>query len=176
MIPQTMLPLGRQVLKGDGVVLIRTRIDPGDVDRNWAESHWYAICLPERIPFRGYTVIGRCDLRYGHNKQLYYGGNIGYRIYEPYRGNHMALKAAKTLIDHAKKQGFSYVIITCNPDNDPSRKTLERLCTERPGQLIDCVALPEDNDMYKNGDREKLIFFYPLKDNVPIPNLNSYPF
>ena len=31
-----------------------------------------------------------CDLRIGHNENTKYGGNIGYEIYEPYRGNHYA--------------------------------------------------------------------------------------
>lgn len=176
MFEQTMLPLGRQVLKGDGVVLIRIQTDIGDVDHNWASSDWYAICLPERHPFRGYVVAGRCDLRYGHNKQLYYGGNIGYRVYEPYRGNHLALKAAKVLLDHAAEKDLGYVIITCNPDNEPSRKTLEKLCEEKRGYLIDCLPLPPDNDMYKRGDREKLIYSYPLKEGVKTPTLESYPF
>ena len=32
--------------------------------------------------------IGGCNLRLGHSEALYYAGNIGYQIDEPYRGHH----------------------------------------------------------------------------------------
>ena len=37
--------------------------------------------------------VGFCDLRIGHNDNTKYGGNVGYEIYELYRGNQYASKA-----------------------------------------------------------------------------------
>lgn len=69
--------------------------------------------------------MGSCDLRIGHNENLYYGGNIGYRVEEAYRGNHYAGKACLLLFELARKHDLQYLIITCNPDNAASRKTCE---------------------------------------------------
>lgn len=53
----------------------------------------------------------------------------------------------------------SYLYITCNPDNIPSRKTLEYL----KGELLEIAELPEDSDMrVKYGDTEKCIFKFDL--------------
>lgn len=167
---QYLLPLGRLVLKNEDVCLIRTMRAAGDPVKNWVATDVFAICLPEKKRFFGYEVIGRCDLRYGYNRQLYYGGNIGYRVFEPYRGNHMAEKATRLLLEQAKARSMPYVIITCNPDNYPSRKTLEHLQEDFDGTLLETVDLPPDNDMYQKGERSKCIFYFPLSE---APEWNS---
>ena len=99
--------------------------------------------------------VGECDLRIGHNEKLYYGGNIGYRVFEEYRGHHYAGKAVKVLLKLAAKHEMGYVIITCNPDNIASKKT----CEYAGGELIELAELPEDNDMrIEKGETEKYIF------------------
>ena len=90
--------------------------------------------------------MGRCALRIGYNDSLYYVGHIGYSVYEKYRGHHYAAKACKLLFLLAKKHNMSYLYITCNPDNIPSRKTLEYL----KGELLEIAELPEDSDMRVN--------------------------
>ena len=42
-----------------------------DPVRGWLPAYHFKICLLDG------TMIGRCDLRIGHNRNLYYGGNIG---------------------------------------------------------------------------------------------------
>jgi len=74
-----------------------------------------------------HSEIGHCDLRMGHNESLLYYGNIGYRINEQYRGHGYAYEAAKLLIGLAKELNMGYCIITCSPENIPSKKTIERL-------------------------------------------------
>ena len=132
-------------------------------------SFWYDICDPKTFPLKGYRIVGRCDLRLGYNKLIYYGGNIGYRVHPPFRGHHMAAKATRVLLDYAAGLGMPYVIITCNPDNFPSRKTLTRLCGERGGWLLDVVDLPGDNVMYQRGERQKCVFFFPFREGVQPP-------
>ena len=52
-----------------------------------------------------------------------------------------------------------YLIITCNPDNLPSRRTCERL----GGELLEIAELPEDNDMrVEDGETHKCIFKFIL--------------
>lgn len=121
---------------------------PGD-GKDFVPAYHFLICDPEG------HAMGRCDLRIGHNEKLYYGGNIGYRVEEPYRGHHYAGKACKLLFALAKKHDLGYVIITCNPDNWPSRKTCEYV----GGVLMEIVELPEDNDMrVQDGETHKCIY------------------
>ncbi len=102
--------------------------------------------------------MGTCDLRLGHNEKLYFGGNIGYRVEEQYRGHHYAGKACLLLFELAKKHELEYLIITCNPDNYPSRKT----CEYAGGELWEIVELPPDSDMRERGETEKCIYRFEL--------------
>ncbi|MFA5575961.1 MAG: GNAT family N-acetyltransferase [Tissierellaceae bacterium] len=89
--------------------------------------------------------IGKCDLRIGHNENTKYGGNIGYEVFEEFRGNKYATKACKLMFSLAKKHGMDYLIITCNPDNIASRKT----CEHSGGELIDILDIPSWHEMSK---------------------------
>ena len=103
--------------------------------------------------------MGNCSLRVGYNDNLYYGGHIGYGVDEEYRGHHYAAKACRLLFSLARKHGMEYLYITCDPDNLPSRRTLEYL----QGTLVEIAQLPEDNEMrVKEGDSEKCIFRFDL--------------
>jgi tagatose 1,6-diphosphate aldolase len=52
-----------------------------------------------------------------------------------------------------------YLIISCNPDNWPSRKTCEYL----HGELLEIAELPENNDMrVEVGETNKCIFKFVL--------------
>lgn len=99
-------------------------------------------------------VVGQIDIRIGHNPNTYYGGNIGYGVDEEFRGSGYASRAVKLLVEVAKKHNMKKVIITCNPDNIASRKTAER----SGATLLEIVDLPEDNDMYMLGERQKCIY------------------
>lgn len=158
-----MYPLGREVIKDENVCLICTEVQEDDPARNWAPTNKYAICLPEPRKLVGYVVAGGCDLRFGYNENLYYGGHIGYHIDQPYQGQHLAMKATRLLLEEAWRRGMPYILITCNPDNTASRRSIERLMDEynqkgRSAQLLAIVDLPEHNDMYKDGERQKCIF------------------
>lgn len=121
-------------------------------ERHWVPAYHFAICAADGTP------MGVCDLRIGHNEQLYYGGNIGYRIEPPYRGHHYAAKACLLLFELARRHDLRYVIITCNPDNWPSRRTCERA----GGRLLEIAPLPADNDMRQLGETEKCIYRFEL--------------
>ena len=124
-----------------------------DPVKGWVPAYHFDICLPDG------TKIGRCDLRIGHNQKLYYGGNIGYTVFPDYRGNHYAEKACRLLFELARRHGLGYVIITCNPDNLPSRRTCERL----GGELLEIAELPEDNDMRRDrGYTHSCVFRFDL--------------
>ena len=139
-------------LKNDEIQLILEKTADGNVEKGWVPAYHFAIC-----DMHG-TKMGVCDLRIGHNELLYYGGNIGYRIEEAYRGHHYAGKACQLLFELARKHDLEYVIITCNPDNYASRKT----CEYAGGKLIEIVEVPEGNDMRERGETEKCIYKFTL--------------
>lgn len=131
-------------------------------------------CLPV-IPSRGWSpaycfsmrvngaIIGNINLRIGDTPLiLLYAGHIGYSVIPDYRGHHYAERASRLLFPLAERHGMSELWITCNPDNIPSRRTCERL----GGQLVEIVALPMDNEMYRIGEREKCRYRVPLSSLV----------
>lgn len=103
--------------------------------------------------------IGECDLRIGMNDELYYAGNIGYRIFDCWRGHHYAYEACKILFVLAKKKyHMTNLIVTCSPENIASKKTLEKL----GGVLVETVEVPEWHWLYKRGEKTKEIYHFDL--------------
>ena len=71
--------------------------------------------------------IGQISYRDGESKCIYYYGHIGYHIDPPYRGHHYARRACNLLRKEILNSGKRSVVITCDPDNKPSRKTCTSL-------------------------------------------------
>lgn len=145
--------LDTDFLESNEIKLILERTAEADSVRNWVPAYHFVICDKQG------NGMGHCDLRIGYNDGTYYGGHIGYDIDEEYRGHHYAAKACELLFELAKKHGMNHLYITCDPDNWPSRKTLEYL----NGELLEIAELPEDNDMrVSDGKTEKCIFRFCL--------------
>lgn len=145
--------LNTDFLEDDEIKLVVNRLAEGNPEKNWVPAYHFYICD------RQGNIMGHCDLRIGYNDNLYYGGHIGYRVSEEYRGHHYAAKACRLLFELARKHGMEYLYITCNPDNLPSRRTLEYL----HGELVEIAELPEDNNMrIEEGETEKCVFRFNL--------------
>jgi len=100
----------------------------------------------------GGEKIGTASLRVGGGEYLeLYAGHIGYGVELPYRGRRYAARACKLLFELARQHGMQTLWITCNPENVASRRTCELI----GGELVDIVDLPEETDMYKEGERQK---------------------
>ena len=82
-------------LENGEIKLIVDRLVEGNPDKNWVPAYHFHIC-----DLRGNTM-GACDLRIVYTAGLYFGGHIGYRINEEYRGHHYAAKACKLLFSLA---------------------------------------------------------------------------
>jgi len=136
-------------LKTDEIELRLERTMDGDAERGWVPSYKFDICSPKGVK------MGFCDLRVGYNENIYYAGNIGYTVYEGFRGHRYAAKACFLLFELARKHGMKEVYITCNPDNIASAKTCERV----GGELLETVELPMDNPMrVEDGETHKRIY------------------
>ncbi|HEY32728.1 MAG TPA: GNAT family N-acetyltransferase [Dehalococcoidia bacterium] len=144
----------RPFTDGEIEVVVRERY-PGDEQRGLVPEYRFAIRLlgnPESI--------GIVSLRVGNTRHLVmYAGHIGYRIEKDYRGHRYAARACNLIRQVALDQGFKTLWITCNPDNWPSRRTCEILGCE----FIEIVDLPEDTDMYQEGERRKCRYRWDLE-------------
>ena len=135
-------------LRNNEIYLRLEKASEGDPQKGWVPAYHFAICLNSG------EKIGLCDLRIGHNENLYYGGNIGYEVFPEHRGHHYAEKACRLLFLLAKKHHLGYVIITCNPDNYASART----CEYAGGNLLEIAELPFDNNMREKGETHKRIY------------------
>lgn len=141
-----------EFLKNDEIQLVLEKTVNGDKERNWVPAYYFSITdLNE-------SKLGECELRIGYNDKLYFGGHIGYTVFPEYRGNHYAAKACLLLFQLARKHNMEYLYITCNPDNEASKKT----CEYAGGNLLEIAVLPEGNDMRDRGAFEKCIYKFML--------------
>ena len=98
------------------------------------------------------NVVGTFELRIGNTGHIIkYGGHIAYFVSPLHRGQRFAARALILLIPLARKHEMKRLWITCNPENTASRRT----CQIVGAKLIDVVELPEDTDMYREGERRK---------------------
>ncbi|MGI8907277.1 MAG: GNAT family N-acetyltransferase [Candidatus Sumerlaeaceae bacterium] len=125
------------------VVLIgTTRPEP---ERHWAAAYDFELRVNGEH-------AGSINFRAQDTENLrLYGGHFAYGVEPEFRGHHYAERGVRLLLPFARAHGYADVIITCNPDNWASRRTCDRLGAE----LLEIVALPPDNDMYLEGEREK---------------------
>ncbi|MCH3977274.1 MAG: GNAT family N-acetyltransferase [Bacilli bacterium] len=104
------------------------------------------------IPFYYFSIVlhdtkhevGKISLRIGHNHHSFYNGNIGYEIYENYRGHSYAFKAISMILPLAKFHNMNYLILTCDIDNIASKKTIEKT----GAIFLKCITPPPDYVFY----------------------------
>lgn len=96
-----------------------------------------------------HALVGGLSLRLGHNENTFYGGHMGYEIYEPYRGRHYAGKACRLACRIARQEGMAYLFITCSPENTASQRT----CEYAGAVLVQMLEIPAHLEMYQNGRR-----------------------
>lgn len=139
-------------LRTDELFLELEKTTQAQPEKQFVPAYHFYICLPDG------TRIGKCALRIGHNEKLYIGGNIGYEIDEPYRGNRYAAKACELLFRQARKHELGYLIITCVPENIASART----CELAGGAYIETADIPESNEMYAVGKRRVRIYRFEI--------------
>lgn len=97
------------------------------------------------------TTVGHINFRIGDTEHiLTSAGHIGYAILEPFRGHHLALQACRAIAPFMRSI-YATVIITCDPDNQPSRKTIEWL----GATFLNEIDVPPHDPAYLSGARRK---------------------
>ena len=122
----------------DGVEFTRAGlVDPDEFAR------YASYLLAERLPdtprpegwvphtvkwvVEGEEYVGRVSLRHTLTAQLLtWGGHIGYGVRPTARGRGAATAALAQMLPIAAGLGIDRVLVTCDVDNEPSRRTIER--------------------------------------------------
>ena len=138
---------------GDEIALLLNRYLEGERALERVPAYLFDIVLLDG------SLIGQIDLRIGQGHALVtYAGQVGYGIEPPYRGHGYAAEACRLLAPVARDHGMTGLWITCNPDNQASIRTCERL----GAHLIETVKVPRWSELWRRGDREKLRYYWPL--------------
>lgn len=119
--------------------------------------------LPEGFtPYSIYQIfvcnqeVGRLTFREGTLEEHYYDGHIGYHIEEEYRGHHYAYQACLLLQQHLQ---FHQVILTCNPQNLASLRTIQKL----GARYLETKTIPSSQRRFFTKDeKEKMIFIWEI--------------
>jgi RimJ/RimL family protein N-acetyltransferase len=127
------------------IYLVCLKKHPADPEKNYVPWYSFAVC-------KDGEQIGTIDLRIGYEggkfgKGLYYGGQIGYTVNKPHRGNGYAARAARLLAPVAKAHKMDKLHITVNVTNTASIRVCEKLGTK----LIDTARVPEWHNLYEEG-------------------------
>ncbi len=93
------------------------------------------------------SIIGKISIRIGYNEHSYFNGNVGYEIDEPFRGNGYAKIAVTMTYLVARFHGMTYLIISCDEDNYPSKSVINIL----GGIHIETIAPPKNYVFYYDG-------------------------
>jgi RimJ/RimL family protein N-acetyltransferase len=137
----------------DGVIyLVCMKKNLGNPEKKHVPGYEFAIC-------KDGEKIGQIGLRIGYgggfyNSNLYYGGQIGYDVDEPHRGNGYAVRACRLLVPVAKAHNMEKLLITNNESNNASK----RVCEKLGARHVRLARLPEWTDLYKEGQRFSNIF------------------
>lgn len=128
-----------------GEVCLRfVKIIPGDPARGFVPFYHF------RTLAAG-ADVGHINFRIGDSEHVQIcAGHIGFEILEPFRGQGYALQACRAIGPFVRTFRPS-VIITCDPDNLGSRRTIERL----GASFLDEIPVPQNDPHYQRGSRGK---------------------
>jgi tagatose 1,6-diphosphate aldolase len=138
------------------VYLVCTQKQPGGGERKHLPGYEFIIC-------RGGEKVGRINLRIGYGggpyeRNLYYGGQIGYDVDKPHRGKGYAARACRLLAPVARAHKMETLLIT----NDIHNRASMRVCEKLGARFVRVVLLPEWNELYKGGQRFSNIYEWKL--------------
>jgi predicted acetyltransferase len=107
----------------DDLQLILAETVPYNPQKGWVPYYRF-----DMVNIDTGVVMGNIDLRVGLTEKLkMLGGHIGYEVDEPYRGHRYAERSCRLLLPFVRTIGINPVVITCDPRNIPSVKTIESL-------------------------------------------------
>jgi tagatose 1,6-diphosphate aldolase len=140
-----MMPVPPDRLAFEEVTLRFAKILPGDPPRGLVPAYHY------RILTSAGADAGHINFRLGDTPHVLLSvGHIGFEITEGFRGHGYARQACRAIAPFVRSV-YRSVTITCDPGNQASRRTIERI----GARFIDEVTLPPDDPQYQGGSRIK---------------------
>jgi len=129
-----------------GEVSLRfVRVIPGDPSRDFVPAYHFRILISDG------SVVGHINFRVGDTEHVRVcAGHIGFEILESFRGHGYSLQACRAIAPFVRSV-YDAVIITCDPDNQASRYTIERL----GAGFTDEVTVPPHDPHFQRGSRTK---------------------
>ena len=95
-------------------------------------------------------IVGRVSIRHDLNDFLFnFGGHIGYGVRPQFRRMGYATEILKQALDYCRQLALAKVLVTCNDQNEPSAKTIEK-----------CGGKLENKALEKNEEGERLVRRY----------------
>jgi predicted acetyltransferase len=144
---QSLLLAPPDELVASPVTLRFAMIGSGDADRGFVPYYHYRV-------FVAGVDVGHINLRVGDTEHVRLAaGHIGFEIGPAYRGHRYAFHACQALAPFARIIRSEF-LITCDPENYASRRTIELL----GATLIDEVLVPSHDPHYERGSRTKQRF------------------
>jgi RimJ/RimL family protein N-acetyltransferase len=152
-VSPTMAVLKRPLLEPplslsfDAVTVLFSKILPGDAVRGFVPAyHWHITA--------GGVDVGHINLRVGNTEHVVRSaGHVGFEITPSFRGRRYALSACRALAPFARSFGGE-LIITCDPDNAASRRTIELL----GAAYLDEALVPPHDPHHARGSKTMLRF------------------
>ncbi len=132
-------------LVDDELSLLVAHLEPGRIEEGWAPAYRFAMWV------RGQKA-GAIELRLSASDFIVqFAGQVGYGVEPAYRGHRLSARAMLLLLPLARRHGFTCLWATVDPKNWASRRS----CEIAGATLVEVVDLPEDCDMYREGDRQR---------------------
>lgn len=95
---------------------------------------------------------GGCNLRLADTENVRrYIGHVGYHVFPPCRGRRYAARSVKLLLPLARRHGIDPLVITANPENAASRRSIEHA----GGRFVEIVDLPRNHPLRRVGECQK---------------------
>lgn len=163
--PQTVRDAPAEANMTRGKVLDFLRAAPmgrqgGDAPAGRVPAYHFWMVVRDGVGDPPIRLAGGLGLRIGANPEIeLYSGNIGYHVYPPARGRHLAERACRLVLPLARRHGMERLWITCNPDNTASRRTCDRL----GARLVEIVPIPAEHPFRLRGETAKCRFLIELK-------------
>jgi predicted acetyltransferase len=139
------MPIPPSIILGETVGLKFIKIVPGDTKKDYVPYYHFEINQANDVK------VGHINFRIGETDHLKYcAGHIGFEILKEFRGHSYSYFACVTLKPFIKSI-YNSVLITTNPQNLPSMRTIEKLGCE----FIDEIDISLNEEAYLKGERTK---------------------
>ena len=147
------LPKPPQTIESEKIKLCFESIRPGDKNRGFVPFYHF------HIHNLAGEKVGRINFRVGDTEHVRFcAGHIGYVVLEQFRGHRFAYHTCCALSKFISTI-YNSVIITTDPDNHASIKTIERLgCL-----FLDEVPVSPHEPQYEQGSRVMRRYQWNLK-------------